>query len=124
MKKPPPPREGKGVFFCCFFSRGFFVIENSVLSFHEKVTENEDVHFGAEEAIERFFGATDDRFVFVEGGVEDEGDGGQRTEGRDQLMVKGLVSRWTVWRRPEPSTWQTAGIRARFSSRIWKTCIM
>ena len=30
----------------------------------------------------------------------------------------------TVCRRPEPSTWVTAGISARFSSRIWKTCIM
>ena len=60
----------------------------STLAFYEKVAEDEHIHFRAQKTIERFFGAADDGFVFVEGGVEHEGDGGQRTEVRNQLMVK------------------------------------
>jgi hypothetical protein len=48
--------------------------------FDEEAAEDEDVHIGAEEAVEGFFGAADDGFVFVEGGVEDHGDGGEGME--------------------------------------------
>ena len=49
-------------------------------SLDEKAAEHEHIHSGAQEAIERFFGAADDGFVFVERSVEDEGDAGLEME--------------------------------------------
>ena len=45
------------------------------LPFDEGLAEDEDVHFGAEEAVEGFFGFAHHGFVFVEGCVEDHGHG-------------------------------------------------
>src|SRR3981189_3066447 len=55
-----------------------------------------------------------------------------RTIGTPVIVRKLEIKRWylrfvkrdTVCRRPEPSTWQTAGISDLFSVRIWNTCII
>lgn len=55
-----------------FHLQNGFVVSTS--PFDPKVAKNEQIHFGAQEAIESFFGVADHRFVFVEGRVEDERD--------------------------------------------------
>jgi len=59
-----------------------------IRSLYKKTSQDKNVHPRAEKAIERFFGAANDRFVFVERCVQDEGDGSQRSEGGDQLVIK------------------------------------
>lgn len=48
---------------------------------HIEATHNQHVHFCAKEAGERLFGTANDWLVFVEGGIENQGDRGQRTKG-------------------------------------------
>ena len=53
-------------------------------SFDEGVTQDEHVHLGPQEAVERFLGLADDRLVLVEAGVEHHRYAGEVAEGLDQ----------------------------------------
>src|SRR5439155_22239030 len=53
-----------------------------------KIPEDKDVHFRAQKAIERLLWAANHWFVFIEGSIQDDGNGRQAGEFRDQLMVK------------------------------------
>src|SRR5437763_15485839 len=52
-----------------------------------KIFQNENVHLGAQKTIERFLRITDNRFVFVKRGVEQEGDAGQIAKMFDQTVI-------------------------------------
>ena len=70
-------------------------------------------------------GRADHRLVLVERGVEHHRHAGERRESLDQAVVARIgVARARSAAGPMPSTWVTAGISARFSARIGKTCIM
>src|SRR5687768_3034086 len=84
-------RLGAGGYVFTHWSRPFpgwtFLLSPFSLPGHEVVADGEGVHAGAEEAVDGFFGGADDGLVFVEGGVEDDGDAGFFAEGGDEAVV-------------------------------------
>ena len=67
-------------------------MQNSSAS-HLVIAQVNNVHAGLEKTIERMLGRANDRFVFVERGVQDHRYSGQFVEVRDQLVVTGIRSR-------------------------------
>ena len=58
----------------------------------EVIPKDKKVHFGAEEAVEGFFGTADYGLVFVERGVQDEGDVRNSAKMLDEAMVAGICA--------------------------------
>src|SRR5205823_3075836 len=58
-----------------------------IFSFQEKIAQHEQIHFRAQETIERFLGVANDRLVFVERSVEHERDAGEIAKVFDQPVI-------------------------------------
>ena len=52
-----------------------------------EISDHEQIHFRAKEAIERFFWIADDRFVFVERSIQHKRDARQIAEMFDQPII-------------------------------------
>ncbi len=57
-----------------------------LFSLEKEAAHDQNVHLRPEEASERFFGAADDRLVFVKGSVQKQRDGSKKIEGRNELV--------------------------------------
>src|SRR5439155_24370829 len=67
-------------------SRNRIECSHSSISFHHESAEDRDVHFGAQETVQRFFRTAHDRFIFVKGCIENQRDRGQSAESGYQRM--------------------------------------
>ena len=60
---------------------------STAFSFQEKAAQSEHIHLCPQKAIERFLGITDDRLVFIKGGVEHHRYAGQLAENFNQAVI-------------------------------------
>src|SRR5438067_2716479 len=88
------------------------------LGFADNVApDDERVHAGAEEALDRLFRLADDRLVLVERRIEHHRDAGRALELLDQLPVEWRGAAVDGLQATRAIHVVTAGIRARFAGR-------
>ena len=85
---------------------------------HDNVADRQRIHLWCAESTRVLPGVADHRLVLVERRVQQHRHAGQFPEIFDQAMIARVSVAIDGLRRPQPSTCTTAGICARFSSRI------